>query len=156
MLRMFLKMLAVPVLVVLVLAGALFAYMLHGERSAKELATSFCDAVRVGDNPDVVQSRAAASQAMPSSFTWTPTVAQIGPQSVTVRVTDNGTPALFAEQVVSITVSSANQAPVAVDAVVRPAESPSPQSVNRWDERCLSCRSCPGHWRSVDRRRWTG
>lgn len=73
MLRMFLKMLAVPVLVVLVLAGALFAYMLHGERSAKELATSFCDAVRVGDNPDVVQSRAAASQAMPSSFTWTPT-----------------------------------------------------------------------------------
>ncbi|MBL8042509.1 MAG: putative Ig domain-containing protein, partial [Nitrospira sp.] len=49
------------------------------------------------------------------AFTWTPTVAQIGPQSVTVRVTDNGTPALFAEQVVSITVSSANQAPVAVD-----------------------------------------
>ena len=47
------------------------------------------------------------------AFTWTPTVAQIGPQSVTVRVTDNGTPAFFAEQVVSITVAAVpNQAPV--------------------------------------------
>ncbi|MCW5781587.1 MAG: putative Ig domain-containing protein, partial [Nitrospira sp.] len=47
------------------------------------------------------------------AFSWTPTAAQIGPQSVTVRVTDNGTPALFAEQVVSITVAAIpNQAPV--------------------------------------------
>ena len=48
-------------------------------------------------------------------FTWSPTNAQTGPQSVTVRVTDNGTPSLFAEQVVSISVASANQAPTAVD-----------------------------------------
>ncbi len=45
-------------------------------------------------------------------FTWTPTVGQVGPHSLTVRVTDNGTPALFAEQVVSVTVDAIpNQAP---------------------------------------------
>ncbi|MEK6801410.1 MAG: putative Ig domain-containing protein [Nitrospirota bacterium] len=47
------------------------------------------------------------------NFTWTPTNAQVGPQSVTVRVTDNDVLALFAEQVVSITVNAQpNQAPV--------------------------------------------
>ncbi len=48
-------------------------------------------------------------------FTWTPTAAQLGPHSVTVRVADNGTPALFADQMVAITVASANQAPTAVE-----------------------------------------
>jgi ELWxxDGT repeat protein len=47
------------------------------------------------------------------AFSWTPTEAQ-GPGSFTfnVRVTDNGTPALFAEQAVTITVNEVNQAPV--------------------------------------------
>jgi len=49
-------------------------------------------------------------------FTWTPTVGQVGPQTVTVRVTDNGTLALFAEQVVAITVEAeAQENPVAQD-----------------------------------------
>ena len=46
-------------------------------------------------------------------FSWTPTNAQLGLQSVTVRVTDSDSPSLFAQQVVSITVNAqANQAPV--------------------------------------------
>jgi ELWxxDGT repeat protein len=49
------------------------------------------------------------------AFTWTPTAGQVGPHSLTLRVTDNGSPTLFAEQTVSITVSSVNQAPIAVN-----------------------------------------
>ena len=46
-------------------------------------------------------------------FSWTPTNAQVGPQSVTVRVTDNDATFLFAQQIVSITVNAQpNQAPV--------------------------------------------
>ena len=46
-------------------------------------------------------------------FSWTPTNAQLGLQSVTVRVTDSDSPSLFAQHVVSITVNAlANQAPV--------------------------------------------
>ena len=37
-------------------------------------------------------------------FSWTPSVAQVGAQSVTVRVTDNGINPRFAEQQVSVTV----------------------------------------------------
>jgi hypothetical protein len=46
-------------------------------------------------------------------FTWTPTEAQ-GPGnfSVTVRVTDNGTPNMFDEETINITVNEVNQAPV--------------------------------------------
>ncbi len=45
-------------------------------------------------------------------FSWTPTAAQIGSYSVTVRVTDNGSPALSASQTILITVSAApNTAP---------------------------------------------
>lgn len=57
----------------------------------------------------------AAINPTTGEVTWTPTAGQVGPHSLTVRVTDNGTPALFAEQGVSLTVSSSNQAPVAVD-----------------------------------------
>jgi ELWxxDGT repeat protein len=42
-------------------------------------------------------------------------VGQVGPHSLTLRVTDNGSPTLFAEQTVSVTVSAANQAPTAVN-----------------------------------------
>ena len=46
-------------------------------------------------------------------FSWTPTNAQLGLQSVTVRVTDGDAPFLFAEQIASITVNAqSNQAPV--------------------------------------------
>ena len=46
-------------------------------------------------------------------FTWAPAEAQ-GPASYTfrVRVTDNGTPSLFAEQALRVTVNEVNQAPV--------------------------------------------
>ena len=45
-------------------------------------------------------------------FTWTPTEAQ-GPSTnaLTIRVTDNGTPSLFATQVVSILVLETNSPP---------------------------------------------
>src|SRR5207237_10408303 len=46
-------------------------------------------------------------------FTWVPTEAQ-GPGTfpVTVRVTDNGAPALFAEETIAITVNEVNVPPV--------------------------------------------
>ena len=45
-------------------------------------------------------------------FSWTPTAIQVGSYSVTVRVTDNGSPALSASQTLSITVTaSPNTAP---------------------------------------------
>ena len=45
-------------------------------------------------------------------FSWTPTTGQIGEHSITVRVTDNGTPAMFAEETLTVTVGDVNQAPV--------------------------------------------
>ncbi|MBI4002985.1 MAG: putative Ig domain-containing protein [Nitrospira defluvii] len=49
----------------------------------------------------------AAINPTTGEFTWTPTVGQLGPQILTVRVTDNGSPALFVEQAVAITVTPA-------------------------------------------------
>ncbi len=47
------------------------------------------------------------------AFTWTPASGQIGANQLTVRVTDNGTPALSDFETITITVGSApNQAPV--------------------------------------------
>jgi VCBS repeat-containing protein len=56
-------------------------------------------------------------------FTWTPTEAQ-GPGSytVTIRVTDNGSPVLSAEETITITVNEVNKAPVAEDATVNTEE----------------------------------
>jgi hypothetical protein len=42
---------------------------------------------------------------------WTPAAGQLGSHGVTVRVTDNGSPALFATQSFQVTVSSPNSAP---------------------------------------------
>src|SRR5262249_19380646 len=55
----------------------------------------------------------AAIDPATGAFTWTPTEAQ-GPSApqVTVRVTDNGTPALFDDETITITVNEVNQAPV--------------------------------------------
>ena len=47
------------------------------------------------------------------AFTWTPATGQVGGNSVTVRVTDNGTPPLSSSETITVTVVSApNQAPV--------------------------------------------
>ncbi|MCJ7790595.1 MAG: putative Ig domain-containing protein, partial [Candidatus Atribacteria bacterium] len=46
------------------------------------------------------------------TISWTPDCADIGANSVTVRATDNGSPALYAEDTFVITVSSTNKAPV--------------------------------------------
>ncbi len=45
-------------------------------------------------------------------ISWTPTSAQVGSQDVSIRVTDNGSPALSANQGFTITVTAANNAPV--------------------------------------------
>jgi PKD repeat protein len=44
---------------------------------------------------------------------WTPSAAQTGAHGVTVRVTDDGIPALFAAQSFTVTAAAANQAPTA-------------------------------------------
>lgn len=49
------------------------------------------------------------------AISWTPTAGQTGPQAVTVRVTDNGTPPLSTDQSFSVTVVQPNRAPVAVN-----------------------------------------
>ena len=72
MLRKLFRIALIPVLVVLGLAVALFSYMIYGERSAKELASTFCDAVRVGDDPIAVHSLATRSGAIRSSLIWMP------------------------------------------------------------------------------------
>lgn len=69
---MLLSIVLVPALVVLGLVVVLFSYMAFGERSAKELAITFCDEIRVGDDPIAVHSRATRSGAIPSSLTWIP------------------------------------------------------------------------------------
>jgi len=53
------------------------------------------------------------------AFTWTPTEAQgAGSYNVTFRVTDNGSPALFADETVTLTVREVNKPPVAANAEV--------------------------------------
>jgi hypothetical protein len=55
----------------------------------------------------------AAIDAASGVFTWTPSEAQgPGEYTITVRVTDNGSPALYAEQVIAITVTEVNHPPV--------------------------------------------
>jgi VCBS repeat-containing protein len=55
----------------------------------------------------------ATINASTGAFTWTPTEAQgAGTYNVTVRVTDNGSPALSAEETVTITVREVNIPPV--------------------------------------------
>ena len=55
----------------------------------------------------------AAINATTGVFTWTPTESQgPGTYSVTVRVTDNGSPALSDSETISITVNEVNVAPV--------------------------------------------
>ncbi len=44
-------------------------------------------------------------------ISWTPTAAAIGPNAFTVRVTDNGSPALFDEEVFSVRVDAVGTAP---------------------------------------------
>ncbi len=52
-------------------------------------------------------------------FTWTPSEAQgAGTFAVAVRVTDNGSPTLYAEETISITVREVNKPPVAASAEV--------------------------------------
>src|SRR5207249_3378508 len=55
----------------------------------------------------------AAIDASSGAFSWTPTESQ-GPAdySVTVRVTDDGTPALSAHEIITIHVAEVNEAPV--------------------------------------------
>ena len=54
----------------------------------------------------------ASINATSGLFSWTPTEAQgPGPHSVTIKVTDNGRPALSAQQVVNITINEVNLAP---------------------------------------------
>ena len=62
----------------------------------------------------LLNAPAGASITAGGAFTWTPTEAQGGPSNylVTVRVTDNGTPALSASEVVTITVNELNLSPV--------------------------------------------
>lgn len=72
MLRTLLRFMLIPVLVVVGLALALFGYMIDGVRSAKERATEFCAAVRVGDDPAEVLARATRSEALRSSLVWMP------------------------------------------------------------------------------------
>jgi len=54
----------------------------------------------------LVSAPAGASiDAQSGIFTWTPTREQVGPHSFTVRVTDNGTPNLYDEEIITITVT---------------------------------------------------
>ena len=55
----------------------------------------------------------AAINSGTGAFSWTPATGQVGGNSITVRVTDNGTPALSAFEAITVTVGAgANQAPV--------------------------------------------
>ncbi len=55
----------------------------------------------------------AAINSGTGAFSWTPATGQVGGNSITVRVTDNGTPALSASETITVTVGgAANQAPV--------------------------------------------
>ena len=47
----------------------------------------------------------AAIDPASGTFTWTPTSLQAGVATFTVRVTDNGTPVLFDDEVISVTVN---------------------------------------------------
>jgi VCBS repeat-containing protein len=57
------------------------------------------------------------------AFTWTPTEAQgAGSYNITIRVTDNGAPALSAEETITIAVREVNKPPVAADAEINGIE----------------------------------
>ncbi len=61
----------------------------------------------------------AAIDPSSGAFSWTPTEAQgAGEFRVTFRVTDNGSPALSAEETVTITVREVNKPPVAINAEI--------------------------------------
>mgnify|MGYP000238689667 CR=1 FL=1 len=65
----------------------------------------------------------AAIDSRTGAFSWTPTEAQgAGSYNVSVRVTDNGSPALSAEETVKITVREVNKPPVAADAEINGIE----------------------------------
>ncbi len=68
----------------------------------------------------LVNAPAGASiNAATGAFAWTPTEAQgAGGFNVTIRVTDNGTPSLSAEETVTITVREVNKVPVANAAAI--------------------------------------
>lgn len=54
-------------------------------------------------------------------LTWTPSAVQTGLQAFTIRVADNGTPGLFADQTFSVDVTDINQPPVITSAPVTTA-----------------------------------
>ena len=53
----------------------------------------------------LISPPSGASITTGGAFTWTPTGAQVGPHTITVRVTDNGSPALHHEQTFGVTVN---------------------------------------------------
>lgn len=66
-------------------------------------------------DPDAGQTRTfslvgapagASINATSGAFTWTPTAAQVGSPSLTVRVTDNGSPAMSDEETITVTVTA--------------------------------------------------
>ena len=85
----------------------------------EETAMSFTAAASDSDLPangltySLINAPAGASiNPATGVFTWTPTEAQgAGTYAISVRVTDNGSPALFAEETVTITVNEINVAP---------------------------------------------
>jgi len=66
----------------------------------------------------------AAIDPTTGGFTWTPTSAQVGPHSITVRVTDNGTPVLHADQIVAVTVEKHPTTVVYTGALTGPYAAP--------------------------------
>ena len=95
-----------------------------GDKSIDEQTSlSFVASATDSDNPanlltySLIGAPAGASiNPITGLFDWTPTETQ-GPGSyaVTIRVTDNGTPNLFDEETITITVSETNAAPSIVD-----------------------------------------
>jgi PKD repeat protein len=92
-----------------------------GNQSVNELALlSFALSATDADVADTLAYSISAGNlagmnlvAATGAFTWTPTEAQgPGAYSVTFRATDNGSPALFNEKTVTITVGEVNTAPV--------------------------------------------
>jgi len=89
-----------------------------GDRNATEGALlTFSASASDADLPantlaySLMNAPAGASISAAGVFSWTPTESQ-GNTSLTVRVTDNGSPALFAEETIAIAVAETNQAPV--------------------------------------------
>jgi hypothetical protein len=91
-----------------------------GDKTVNELATlSFTASATDADLPantltfSLVGAPAGASITAAGGFSWTPTEAQ-GPGDYTfaVKVTDNGTPALFDDETITVHVNEVNAAPV--------------------------------------------